>query len=403
MIKSRIFVFAGIISLLLPFNIFAQDEQSFEGSEEAVIENAEEAVPEVKDKRVLKTDDFLKLAYYDVKKTDLRAGKLHVSLNRKTGSFKIYAVDQNGAETPVLADFDGAVSSFVSVLLDKKEYRLNREAGVKAEVREFENGNHCQICYKIDEKVQVVVDFKTTASDIGVKDDVLKVTVYVTNLSKKTIKYSLKMLLDTVLGENYENHFVSGSGIAVKGETSFETMANEKWIMTAGDKTGAQIILNGPGISNPQQVMLANRDILSSSSVFKPNSVENRSFSSVLAYNNSAVCINWPQVKLSSENTNSTVFYIAVGTDGEKPAGDTFLTVMSGLPPVLDEVQSSGIVEDGSEVETVVTEEQLDDAYIKNLIDRINSLQSDPDLVDRTEVKRLNKELDAIFEKLRQK
>ena len=50
-----------------------------------------------------------------------------------------------------------------------------------------------------------------------------------------------------------------------------------------------------------------------------------------------------------------------------------------------------------------VSDAQLDPEYVQDLIDRINSLQSDPDLVDHEEVSRLNAELDAILLKLRQR
>jgi len=398
--KNRIILLAGILSVMIPCNIYAQEEDSLEIPVEESAGVEEEKALEVK--RAVKTDDYLQVAYYEAKKTDYRSGKFHVSLNKKTGSFRIYVINSEGKEIPVLSDVNGGVSSFVSVLFDKREYRLNREAGVKTEVREFENGNHCQISYSIDEKVQVTIDFKTMATDIAEKDDVLKVSVYVTNTSKKSSSYSLKILLDTILGENFSAHFTTGTGTAIKGESSFETMAVEKSIISSNEDTSVQFILNGKGILNPQQVMLANRDILSGSKPFKPDSVEGRSFSTVAAYNNSAICINWPQVKLSSGNSNYTSFYIVAGTDGEKPAGEAFIRSLAGLPPVLDVVQNTVELEEPEEAQPVVTEEQLDTAYIQNLIDRINSLQSDPDLVDRSEVKRLNRELDAIFEKIRQ-
>ena len=48
-----------------------------------------------------------------------------------------------------------------------------------------------------------------------------------------------------------------------------------------------------------------------------------------------------------------------------------------------------------------VTKAQLDPEYIQNLLDRIADLESDPALVDKGEVKRLNDELDAILAVIR--
>ena len=49
----------------------------------------------------------------------------------------------------------------------------------------------------------------------------------------------------------------------------------------------------------------------------------------------------------------------------------------------------------------VITEEQLDTKYIHNLINYIKSLENDSELIDQEELNRLNKELDAILEKIR--
>ena len=50
-----------------------------------------------------------------------------------------------------------------------------------------------------------------------------------------------------------------------------------------------------------------------------------------------------------------------------------------------------------------VDDYQLNPEYIQNLINRINSLQSNPEFVDRNEIKQLNAELDAIMKKIRQR
>ena len=53
------------------------------------------------------------------------------------------------------------------------------------------------------------------------------------------------------------------------------------------------------------------------------------------------------------------------------------------------------------DIETIGAE-KLNYQYIQSLIDRINSLEGDDQNLDRNELLRLNAELDAILEKLRQ-
>ena len=53
-------------------------------------------------------------------------------------------------------------------------------------------------------------------------------------------------------------------------------------------------------------------------------------------------------------------------------------------------------------MEYEITDSQLDPVYIQSLLDRIASLKEDGS-VDKSEIRRLSDELDAIFLKLRQK
>ncbi len=439
-----------LLSVLFSFSVYAQEDESDEdvpvSSEKTASENedasagdpkndagaAETKVSAKKDK--MRTDPYLKMDYYPVKKLTLKSDKVRISLMKNTYSFNIYAVDEAGNAVPVLSSYDDSSSSFISAMIGKSEYRLNREAGVTAEVRQMDK--RCQIAYRIPETVQVTVDFMPLASVKGQENDMVKVTVYTTNISKKNIDISLKALLDTILGENTECHFITGSKLKVSKEVMFETMREEKWLLTSNGKTSAQFIFAGKGISDPVQVTLANKDLLSASSAWRPKVSFDRSFSSVTAYNNSAINVNWAPVKLAPEETKENTFYIAVGTDKNEPKGEAFLKSLGfedvvveneekddeNIPPEVEKFDEIVVPDEDKPLKRTeitvespakqtgvdfivppVTDKQLDLEYIQNLIDRINSLNSDPNLVDRSEVRRLNAELDAILEKIRQK
>jgi hypothetical protein len=161
-----------------------------------------------------------------------------------------------------------------------------------------------------------------------------------------------------------------------------------------------------------------------------------------MSYNNSALAVNWPEMYIDSLNTESCTFYISVATDGNIPAGKKFLTALeigkTAFPnsevvlenvqpkkapvPEATELTEKEIEEAKKPAETIVTEipvdqgrrekeeikqeivvskEQLDPQYIQDLLDHIAALENEEGAVDSEEIKRLNAELDAIFDELR--
>lgn len=76
------------------------------------------------------------------------------------------------------------------------------------------------------------------------------------------------------------------------------------------------------------------------------------------------------------------------------------------LPPgaMEDDIQKQSPADNEPKFDlNTLTSDQLDSKYIQGLLDRINSLENDDGKIDRNEILRLNAELDAIMEKLRQK
>jgi len=311
--------------------------------------------------------------------------------------------------------------------------------------------------------------------------DVLRVSAYLVNLGKKKQKFSFKGIFDTVLGEPSGSHFMTATKDFIDKELQFDSMDGEKWIRSSNGETSIQFLLKGKGIMPTHEVTLSNKDTLAKNS-WVPSVKQDRSFNSVLSYNNSALCINWPEIELEKHDSKVITFYISVGTDSELPAGDEFLAALEegrtvlrecepkdfsdmlamddeekkvkkprkdalgakwwiGMPNIAsyyedeEEIDETTADSDDSEAKKtdssndsvessnkekaasmpkkkkdktkqidepiVITEEQLDTKYIHNLINYIKSLENDSELIDQEELNRLNKELDAILEKIR--
>lgn len=431
--------------------------------------------------RKQRKDNYTGWVYIPAKNFTLTNGDIKLTLRGNTGSFEIYAIPETGKPVPLLATYDEFCSTFFSLMVGRKEYRLNREAGVKSEARKTEYG--AQMAYTIPDKAQIVVDFSFMPSiATSSRIDMLRVTVYTINLGKSTQSFTVKSVFDTMLGENTVTHFSTAAHSRINSETQFTDMDTEKWIRSGNEKAVIQFLLNGRGITNPKAVTLGNKDFLALPT-WLPVVQETRSFNSVLAYNNSSMAINWKTAYLDPMKTDVITFYISVATDGNEPAGKEFIAQLNAgrtalpsnlpntvqtttvapepvevpseaaesayhenMPAISGEstVPSTATMQEGKVLDTEspaeaqvlqspsvyggngasaatgtavsptavskpyssaapVTKEQLDPEYIQRLLDRIADLESDPALVDKAEVKRLNDELDRILETLRSK
>lgn len=366
-----------------------------------------EAKQAARDKRREKVDKILGITYVPEKNYEIKRGNLKLDFRSDTGTFNVFAISENKSETALFSNFDNSKSTFFMADIDGKSYRLNQDAGVSKQLRRLENS--MQLAFNIEKKMQVVVDFSLVSSTAGLNEDMVMFTIYSSNLSKKNVNYSLKAVFDTVLGEGTDYHFISTSGIKITGEKQFDNIKNERAFISTNGKTSLQILLDGKNITRPKYVSFANKNALISGP-WIPVITSGKSFNSVLSYNNSAVAINWEEQILKPEETSVCIFYIACGIDNQMPDGFSYVdpveqneekdmfTVESVTPPEM-EIKKP-------EVEFIVPpidDSQLDPVYIQNLINKINSLQSDPKYVDRNQIRQLNSELDAIMEKIRQR
>lgn len=384
---------------------------------------------------------------FQSKTVENQVGDIRLLLKGNVGSFQIYTVNKEAMSQPLLAGYDEFTSSFFSLRAGKKEYKLSNNIGIVIGTRKTDVG--AQMVYVVPKLARVLVRFECIKSGENGNADILKVNAVVRNRSKRTEVFALKNVLDTFLGEQKGPHFSTADDIAVNSEMQYRKFDRMKWICSANSKASMQILLHGADITPPEVVSLGNKDLLALPS-WIPQVVRSRTFDSVLSYNNSAVCINWEEKRLAPEEEFSCTYYIAMASDGETPAGEEFI---AALEKRLKAEQSSSaekenavkdsitfidtdsislsqqdfgayasekIVSDVPEVVSGQTEatacsgefvpfdietigaEKLNYQYIQSLIDRINSLEGDDQNLDRNELLRLNAELDAILEKLRQ-
>ena len=304
---------------------------------------------------------------------------IRVELFGKSGTFNIYCLSAEEKEKPLFSCSDLSDSTGFLLKVDETVYRLNKDKCVHRELRHFENG--AQLVYTTDANVRFIIDFSFEASLEDKPADIIKISTYVINLSNTTHWIGLKGIFDTSCGEVAAVHFTTDAGSRIRNECAFseKDIVKERTVVSSDGIVSFQFVLDGRIVSPVDSVIVANVDEL--------------------------YRMNWdPLIRKGRGFTN-----IAVADNGESPRG---LFHVDKLPKTNDSDSEKQDKEPEPKspnrdkrtgvdfIIPPIRDYQLDPAYIQDLIDKIDALQSS-DNVDQKTISRLNAELDAILEKLR--
>ena len=352
----------------------------------------------------------------DNSKIDVSLGCVRMSFRPKIGSFNIFVIDENNKEQSVFSTQNEFSASSFYLKCGKEIYKLNSASGVKTETLQTETG--AVVKYTISNVAKVSIFFDFMKSDEQNDYDMIKISAEIENLGTRQKKFALKGVFDTVLGEKDLNHFFSSENEAINTEKLFRTMKDERWFVSKNDKYSMQFLLDGVDITPVECVLLGNKTTFDSNA-WIPNLKTEKSFDSFVSYNDSEVCIIWPEVSILPNEKDSFVFYIAFAANGEKPQGNYFIgdkkevvEVKKEKPVVKKEVvkvpEEENVKETKKEIPNVkfdvatLSREKLSQEYVAGLMERIANLEDSGKNVDREELLMLNAELDAILEILRQ-
>lgn len=349
----------------------------------------------------------------------LKSGIIRIKTKPHLGTFNIGVINDDNKDVSVLSSSNEYTSTSLYLKTSKKIYKLTAGSGVYT--KSFVGKNAIRLLYNIPKVADVAVDMYCFPSGTPGDDDMIRVTATITNKGKKNETFSLKAILDTVLGESDKYHFYTSDGMPVKNEVMFRTMQNQKWVLSKNELASMQLLFDGSDCTAPSLVALANYSTLEKRS-WEPDMLSYRAFDTVLSYNNSAVGVIWQESKIAPLETSKNVFYIALASDLRKPNGDKYLfheeyledeetektkvqnTQKMGEPADVLEIAPSKPEVSESVDFTVkkLGKEQLSPEYVQALLDKIASLEENKPDINREELLQLNAELDAILEALRQ-
>lgn len=352
----------------------------------------------------------------DNSKIDVSLGCLRMSFRPKIGSFNIFVIDENNKEQSVFSTHNEFSASSFYLKCGKEIYKLNSASGVKTETLQTEKG--AVVKYTISNVAKVRIFFDFMKSDEQNDYDMIKISAEIENLGTRQKKFALKGVFDTVLGEKDLNHFFSSENVAINTEKLYRTMKDERWFVSKNDKYSMQFLLDGVDITPIECVLLGNKTTFDSNAWIPTLSID-KSFDSFVSYNDSEVCIIWPEVSILPNEKENIIFYLAFAANGEEPQGNYFIgdkievvEVKKEKPVVKKEVvkvpEEEKVKETKKEIPDVkfdvatLSREKLSQEYVAGLMERIANLEDSGENVDREELLMLNAELDAILEILRQ-
>lgn len=221
---------------------------------------------------------------------DVQEGRMKMAIQDASGKFVVSylkAVDK-GQYVPLIFDQDPRTTQ-ITLLLDGKTYKLGESGDFRTKVSRTSTGASI-------EWRSSFMAFRILATFIKSKGaplaDGIRLDFELENVSERDVQAGVRFLVDTYLGENSRQHFLTQTRPKVGEETAIRGAYQDAFWVSPGDAGIAlQWMLDSPGVTKPDSVVFGNWKRLQDSS-WNFDSVQGRSFD-LLPYsiNDSAVAM----------------------------------------------------------------------------------------------------------------
>lgn len=335
----------------------------------------------------------------------LESKVMKVVLHEQNGSFSLYRkMGKKGKFTALNDVSDSSSSTFFAVKAGNRFKPLRRSYDISITAVQNEDGSASLVWESKTVSVEARFTLLSTVDDSPA--DAVRVDLHVMNLSEDSTVCSLKAVIDTVLGETSRIHFTTAKGTAIRQETGWTTMVQDKWLSSSNGDGTVSFLFAGSAATDPDYVLAASREQLLSDT-WKPVVNESRGFSTLQTPNNSALGVWFKETKLKQYESACFTFFMTTAQDGEIPANAALLGIESEpAPSIISEsvaASASQIVDEAVEsgadkyvTAPVAQGRSVDYAYIQQLMDRIKVLE-DSDNPDKEEIAKLSAEIDAVI------
>lgn len=335
------------------------------------------------------------------------------------GGVALYIAKNKKSLLPVFSMNGNMETTEYTLFVDSKPYRLNRLKNV--EKKFFTDTNTLGVSFEQQNLFRVIIVYQIQKKHEKQSYDTVNVSWSVENLSGSAHSFSLKYAMDTNISEGRDFQFVCASGKKIKTETVITDFRKDSWVISSDGANALQLIFSGRGITSPDRLVFANRNIIMESldsTVFVPG----RSFNSLVSYNDSAVGIFFRKADVDSGKTMKGSFAMAFSTNDFQMAGFQFSYSednYTGVQAEITDVPSGNFegseeavkaIRDNIEGVSAVKMEEVPEAeieakysqeHIKELLDYIDQLETEGSSINSSEIEQLEAEVDEILEYLR--
>jgi hypothetical protein len=214
-------------------------------------------------------------------------GRIRLVIDEKIGRFSLYYMTDVDKKTwePLFWDKDKR-TSFLSVFIDGKEYKLGENSTFKRMIRGTENK---PVLAFESEFFSVAEEFSfiRTASS-GVSNGI-RIDVTLENWNAKPLNIGLRLLIDSYLGEKTDPNFRTDLR-SVGDELIIDRTTLDQYWLSRNDKFGLMGSIFVDGVESPDFIQFANWKRMNDSR-FKVEYVQGRNFTSLpFSIHDSAVC-----------------------------------------------------------------------------------------------------------------
>lgn len=375
----------------------------------------------------------------------LRKGNIFLEYIDLTSSVLIYYENSRGAKTPVIDTVDYGNSSFIGIAVDNRYYNLKTSGGINYSFAL--EGDSLTVSYAIGKKIMVDVIY--TIQD----DNVLSIEYVVKNSDSKEHVVSLKSIFDTILGEGKGGIYSTVIKPDINSEYVISDLLKHKYLTSTNRDIGMSFVLDDELSNDVYKIAIAAKPFFNSD-IFEGRFTEGRSFNTVLSYNNSCVGFYFkaskikavsqksfvqkikfisndfmkfenvasPEVSASESQKTEEAYYKQMIEQDEIPFAPEVIeeTIsekqnVEEIPSVAEKKSSETKPETKSEhdntesdlkteqikTESASSQKKVDKEYARELIQKIQALNADGKGVSKTEVLKLQLELEKVMKQLK--
>jgi len=182
-------------------------------------------------------------------------GRIKLVLHESTGRFSLYYLTDIKKERyqSFFVDKDPR-TSFVSILVDDKAYRLGDSTAFRVKVQ---NDSIKPAIVFESAALEVVQEFEFIRIGGSTLANGVKMTIRVTNRGEKSIPVGIRFVLDTALGENTANHFYTDKQ-QVTAELALTSKDDDTYWVSKNDTLGLMGSIVTAESTRPDLVHFAN-------------------------------------------------------------------------------------------------------------------------------------------------